>query len=90
MDSLKQQFEDIAERYIKRFCKKEDLEYNQNNWQNNEIGTVYQTNNFCISFEDIRINIDQNKPKGHFQDYYQDFISSLFSQSHSNSYKEYL
>lgn len=60
--SLKNEFDEICQKYIDEFCKKQDLQFNY--WIGDMVGTIAEISDCSFDFEDIRYDIDTNQENG--------------------------
>ena len=64
MQTLKQQFENIVNQYLTLFCEKQGVHKDNNDWCAGDVGGVIEINDAYLSFDEIRLDIDTNQPKG--------------------------
>lgn len=60
--SLKNEFDEICQKYIDEFCKKQDLQFNY--WIGDMVGTIAEISDCCFDFEDIRYDVDTAQESG--------------------------
>lgn len=71
MKTLKAKYERIVDAYIKEFEKKQDMELEH--WVGDEVGGICSFGDVLFfSFDDIRLDIDTNQPKGQIIDWLYD------------------
>jgi len=71
-NNLKKQYESICEKYINLFANKQNL--NKDGWVD-YVGGIYGFDTiYFISFDDIRIDIETNQPKGLIINWYQETL----------------
>lgn len=88
MSSLKQRFEDICTEYIKAFCKKQEMEFN--GWVGDSVGEVAYIEDYYLNFDDIRLDVDANQPKGKMLDWYNQEMEARFTDSQGMNYRTYV
>ena len=64
MQTLKQQYENIVDQYLTLFCEKQGVHKDNNDWCAGYVGGVIDINDAYLSFDEIRLDIDTNQPKG--------------------------
>jgi hypothetical protein len=69
MQTLKQQFENVVEQYIDAFCEKQGVHKDNNDCR---VGDVIEINDAYLNFDEIRLDIDTNQPKGEIFKWYWD------------------
>ena len=67
---LKQQFENLVDQYLTLFCEKQGIEKKSNYWVGGCVGELIDINDAVISFDNIKIDIDTNQPKGNIFSWY--------------------
>lgn len=71
MKNLKAKYERIVDAYIKEFEKKQEVELEY--WVGDEVGGICSFGDVLFfSFDDIRLDIDTNQPKGQIIDWLYD------------------
>jgi hypothetical protein len=70
MQTLKQQFENLVDQYLTLFCEKQEVNKDNNSWCAGDIGEVIEINDAYLNFDDIRLDIDTNQPKGNIFKWY--------------------
>lgn len=66
---LKEDFEGLCELYLRIFCNKQELEYEENAWIG-RVGEVAMIGDYFINFHDLRYDIDNDVPKGVYFEWY--------------------
>jgi hypothetical protein len=84
LKDLKQQYEFCCDEYIKKFCKKQDMEFY--GWVGDFIGTIAFCNDFYFDFQDIVLDINSKQKKGVIIDWYYDNLESENLHINYNSY----
>ena len=72
-NKLKQQFEKVVDAYIEEFCKKQEIDMifkDAENWVIKDKGGIIDICDMFLSFDDIRLDIDQEAPKGLIIEWY--------------------
>jgi hypothetical protein len=64
MQTLKQQFENLVDQYLTLFCEKQGVHKDDDSWCAGGIGGVIEINDAYLNFDEIRLDIDTNQPKG--------------------------
>lgn len=64
MTQLQQQYNAICTEYVKRFCRKQDLDFDDVHWIGGTIGGVFMVADFYFDFSDIVYDINSKQPKG--------------------------
>ena len=86
MKDLQKSYNRICSEYIKLFEKKQDLELDF--WVSNDIGGVACFGDiYFFTFDDIKLDIDSNQPKGLIISYLED--SMEFREMDQINYKSY-
>ena len=67
MQTLKQQYENIVDQYLTLFCEKQGVHKDNNDWC---AGDVIEINDAYLNFNDIKLDIDTNQPKGNIFSWY--------------------
>ncbi len=62
MTSLQNNYNAACEAYIKKFCKKQDMEFM--GWVGDLVGDIALCNDFFFSFRDIVWDVNSNQPEG--------------------------
>jgi len=68
MIKLQDEYEKIVRKYVRTFCKKEDVEFDW--WVADRIGGVGSFGDLFLDFDTIRLNIEEKRPKGEIFDWY--------------------
>lgn len=69
MKELKKELEDCIGLYVKKFCKKHDIEFEF--WVSDMTGTVGCFADYYFNFEDIRLDLELDRPKDDIFDWYE-------------------
>lgn len=76
MESLKQSWADVCDRYLRAFCKKHELSYEDAYWVADDAGTVVCIGDYFISMDEIRYDIDNSIRAGVWEEY-EDYDSRI-------------
>lgn len=68
--SLKSEWQELCNKYLKKFCDKHEYEYEPDCWVANNPGTIACVNDMFVSMEDIRYDIDNDIPEEYFEKWY--------------------
>ena len=68
ISELKQQYELVCNGYVKKFCEKQDMEFE--GWVGDITGGVACCNDFYFKFQDIVWDINSKQPKGAIVNWY--------------------
>lgn len=70
---IKERFENVVHEYCIAFCNKHGYEYDQDGWAAGDVGGVLEVTEgyMYVNFDEIRYDIDNNIPKGTFEEYYE-------------------
>jgi len=66
--TLNKRFEKIVNEYIAEFCKKQDVELEY--WVAEDIGGICSIGDMFLTFDNIRLDIDKEAPKGLITEWY--------------------
>lgn len=77
LPALQKQYEAICNEYVKRFCKKQGLEFEF--WVGNTPGGVASCSDYYFNFDDIALDINSKQRKGVILDWYNNFINDIGS-----------
>ena len=83
-NTLKERFEAICAEYIKLFCKKQEMDFD-GGWAGGTVGGIVNISDYYFNFDDIRLDIDTNQPKGAILNHYDDNL-----EAHYNEPPEYI
>ena len=76
-EQLKQNFEKVANEYLRLFCRKHDLDYKTAYWIADDVGSVCCINEYYfVDFAIIKTDIDYNADKEAFFEWY-DYTTRL-------------
>lgn len=68
-NTLKERYENLCNEYLKRFCEKQEMDFDDG-WVGGTVGGIANIGDYYLSFDDIRLDIDTNQPKGVILSYY--------------------
>jgi hypothetical protein len=68
MKNLKKQYELVCNEYIKRFCEKQEMDFE--GWVGDQVGGIACCNEFFFNFQDIVLDINLEQPKEMIIDWY--------------------
>lgn len=88
---LKKEFEKACKGYVEVFMKKQGLveddgELYPHEWLGSDVGGVLIVGDEYISFDDIRVDVDQNIERGKYFDYYYHSVEG----GYKGNYRSYL
>lgn len=92
--TLQEQFNKIANKYIKAFSKKQDFVLDF--WVADIIGDTAFFADMCFSYDNIRLDVDYNVPKGEIVKWYNFAIEEHYTENKGDftlltiSYKSWL
>lgn len=72
INDLKKQYELVCNEYVKRFCRKQEMDFG--GWVGDIVGEVAYCNDFYFNFRDIVLDINSRQPKGRIIDWYYENI----------------
>lgn len=84
---LKAKYEIIVDKYLDKFCKKQGFDKKHGYWVGDRVGDIFDINSYFFSFDDIRLDVDNNVPKGKIIEWYDD--NDYFNKKVIN-YESYL
>lgn len=69
---IKERFENAVHEYCIAFCKKHEYDYDPDGWVGGDVGGVLEVVDgyMYVDFDEIRLDIDKDVPKGTFEEYY--------------------
>lgn len=70
IEELKKKYNEICNEYLYKFCLKNGFEYDPFMWIADNVGTIIMIADMFVNMEDIRYDVDNNIPKGKFNDWY--------------------
>lgn len=70
LNKLKTDWENLTIEYVKIFCKKHEMYYEEDSWIGNKIGEIICIGDYYIDFSDIKYDIDNNIPEEKFDSWY--------------------
>ena len=68
--TLKQNYENACNAYLKAFAEKHDYYYDPDLWIGRSVGTIIEVSDLFIGMEDIRTDIDTDAPVDEFVKWY--------------------
>lgn len=73
---IKQQYIDACNAYLEAFCEKHGFDYDEaaNSWVAGIVGDCCMLGDFCVSFEDMKTDIDRDTVKSAYWQYHDYFI----------------
>lgn len=89
---INKRYRKIVKKYVKRFLRKHDFfddatgEYSDYRWVGDDIGETLEIGDYCISFDDIRLDIDAEADKETYFEYY-DYV---IENEKNINYRSYL
>ena len=90
LKKLKVQYEDVCNEYIRRFCEKQDIEFD--GWVGNEVGGIASfICQYFFTIDDITLDMNTNQPVGLILDWQSDGVDyNIFNETPQNiNYKSY-
>lgn len=70
LNKLKTDWENLTIEYVKIFCEKHEMYYEEDSWVGNKIGEIICIGDYYIDFSDIKYDIDNNVPEEKFDSWY--------------------
>lgn len=70
MKELKKQFAEVCEEYLRRFCKKHEISYEEDSWVGGDVGTVAMVGDYFFGLDEIRYDIDHDCPEDAIFEWY--------------------
>jgi hypothetical protein len=70
LNKLKTDWENLTIEYVKIFCEKHEMYYEEDSWVGNKIGEIICIGDYYIDFSDIKYDIDNNIPEEKFDSWY--------------------
>ena len=70
---LKQQYIDACNGYLEAFCEKHGFDYDEaaNSWVANVVGDCCLLGDYCVPFDEMKIDIDMDAPNEEYWNYYE-------------------
>lgn len=68
--SLRSEWQELCNKYLKKFCEKHEYPYEEDCWVASDPGTIANIGDMFVSMENIRYDIDNNIPEEHFEKWY--------------------
>lgn len=81
LPALQKQYEAICNEYVKRFCKKQGLEFEF--WVGNTPGGVASCSDYYFNFDDITLDMNTKQKKWVILDWYGEIEDGNFVNYHS-------
>lgn len=77
---IKERFENAVHEYCHAFCQKHEFDYDPDAWVGEDVGGVLEINEglMYVDFDDIRLDINKDAPKGAFEVYYEYSVECEF------------
>lgn len=60
MKNIKEIYNYACEEYLKRFCEKHELDYEEDSWVGKDVGTIAMVGDYFFNLDDIRYDIDND------------------------------
>lgn len=72
-EELKDSYANVCNEYLKAFCEKHEFNYKEakDSWVRGVVGDACMIGDYCISFNDMKVDIDNDSDKEEFFKYYQ-------------------
>ena len=84
IDSLKKQFEAVANKYASLFCAKQGMDFG--GWVSDNVGDIAYCSDFFFNFTDIVLDVNTEQPKGAIIDWYYENLEIPDKTIHYYSY----
>jgi hypothetical protein len=84
INELKTQYENVCNEYIKKFCKKQEMEFE--GWVGDSVGGVACCNDFFFNFQDIVWDINSKQVKGTIVNWYYENLEFIEKSINYYSY----
>ena len=68
--SLKSEWQELCNKYLKKFCEKHEYTYEPDCWVANDPGTIANIGDMFVSMENIRYDLDNDIPEENFEKWY--------------------
>lgn len=68
--SLKSEWQELCNKYLKKFCEKHEYTYEADCWVANDPGTIANIGDMFVSMENIRYDLDNDIPEEYFEKWY--------------------
>ena len=68
--SLKSEWQELCNKYLKKFCEKHEYTYEEDCWVANDPGTIANIGDMFVSMENIRYDLDNDIPEEYFEKWY--------------------
>lgn len=90
LEKLKTQYENVCNEYIRRFCEKQDIEFD--GWVGNEVGGIAGfASQYFFTIDDIALDMNTKQPIRLILDWQSDGVDyNMFNETPQNiNYKSY-
>lgn len=74
MEKLKNKYEEACNEYAKRFCTKQDMDFD--GWVGGQVGGIAMCNDFFFNLHDIVLDLNSKQEKGIIIDWYYDNLEN--------------
>ena len=68
--SLKSEWQELCNKYLKKFCEKHEYTYEADCWVASDPGTIANIGDMFVSMENIRYDLDNDIPEEYFEKWY--------------------
>lgn len=68
--SLKSEWQELCNKYLKKFCDKHEYTYEADCWVASDPGTIANIGDMFVSMENIRYDLDNDIPEEYFEKWY--------------------
>jgi hypothetical protein len=68
--SLKSEWKELCNKYLKKFCDKHEYIYEADCWVASDPGTIANIGDMFVSMENIRYDLDNDIPEEYFEKWY--------------------
>ena len=86
MTQLQQQYNGICNEYVKRFCRKQELDFSDVHWIGGSIGESFMVADYVFNFSDIVIDVNSKHQKGLILKWYWDMVENVPAFINYSSY----
>lgn len=92
--TLQDRFEEVCELYVRAFLTKHGFHengiLNDGYWVGDDVGGIYEINDYYISLSDMRADIDEEAPEDMFFEWYDYSLNKGMDKVPCANYKNYL
>lgn len=88
--TLKQQYETLCNEYLKIFCEKQEVEFDPSDWVGGDVGEVIHIADCFLNFDEIRLDIDTDQPKGFIFKWYWEDLDGYYKTKQRINYRNYI